>query len=259
MNVFWSILLIIQVSFFAGSSLSETLISDVPRRRRGRGREVAPFVAALLSVTPALAQAPNPIGADVDLLEPASRLFNALNSYLLTNVLDPAGRAYIDYVPPETRRGVATAFVNLREPFTVLSNVLLLDGAGAANATSRFAINSTVGVLGFYDVATDYGYLLNPRRLDQVLCLSYVPEGPYFVLPFFGAANLRDAVAAVATNFLQYAVAGSAYIPYRFLEVIAVHTPDSGQHEAQVFDYGATRDAYVARRRAACEAERSAM
>ena len=239
--------------------MSETLIRNVPRRRRGRGREVAPFVAALLSVTPALAQAPNAGGASVDLLEPGSRLFSTLNSYLLTNVLDPVGRAYIDYVPPETRRGVATAFVNLREPFTVLSNVLLLDWAGADNATSRFTINSTVGVLGFYDVATDYGYPLKPRRLDQVLCRAYVPEGPYFVLPFFGAANLRDAVAAVATNFLQYAVAGSAYIPYRFLEVIAVHTPDSSQPEAQVFDYGATRDAYVARRRAACEAERSAM
>lgn len=239
--------------------MSETLTRNVPRRRPGHGWEVAAFVVALLSVTPALAQAPNAGGASVDLFEPANQLFNNLNSYLLTNLLDPAGRAYIDYVPPETRRGVATAFVNLREPLTVLSDVLLLDGAGAANATSRFAINSTVGVLGFYDVATDYGYPIKPRRLDQVLCRVYVPEGPYFVLPFFGASNLRDAVAVVATNFLLYAVTGSAYIPYRFLEVIAVHTPVSAQPDEQVVDYEVTRDAYLARRRTACEAERSAM
>ena len=177
---------------------------------------------------------------------------------MLTNVLDPAGRAYNDYLAPETRRGVANVFVNLREPITVLSDVLLLDGAGVANATTRFALNSTVGVLGYYDVATDYGYPLKPRRLDQVLCRANVPEGPYFVLPFFGAANLRDSVAVVATNFLQYSVAGSAYLPYRILEVVAVRTPDPAQSSAPAPDYEVARDAYIARRRAACEAERSA-
>jgi len=241
------------------SSLSGTSIKTVAPLLAGRGQAVAACILGLLCVTPALAQSPAAGRASVDLFEPANRLFNDLNSYLLTNVIDPAGRAYINHVPPEPRRGFASVFVNLREPITVLSDVLLLDGAGAANATVRFAMNSTAGVLGYYDVATDYGYPLKPRRLDQVLCRAYVPEGPYFVLPFFGGANLRDSTAIFATNFLQYAVLGLAYIPYRTLEVIAVRIPPSAQPDAQALDYEAARDVYIAQRHSACEAERSSM
>ncbi len=222
------------------------------------------FILALHSVSPALAQSQaaqsQPDNAlSSDLFEPANRLFNSLNSYLVTNLLEPTGRIYVDNLKPETRRGITNAFVNLREPITILSDILVLDGAGATNAAARFSINSTLGVLGFYDVATGYGYPLKPRRLNQVLCRVYFPEGPYFVLPFFGPANLRDTAAVLATNFLQYAVAGSAYIPYRLLEAIAIYAPGSGKPETRVIDYGAVRESYIERTRAACEAERNAI
>ena len=223
---------------------------------------MAPVIAllcswSLLSVTPVLAQASNIGGSSVDLIEPANRLFNSLNSYLVTNLLEPTGRAYIEYTKPETRRAVANAFLNLREPITALSDIMLLDAPGAANATARFSINSTLGVFGFYDVATDYGYQIKPRGLTQVLCKAYLPEGPYLVLPFFGSANLRDTTAILATNYLQYIVAGYAYIPYRLMEGISIYSSAAAQPETQVFDYEATRQRYITANRVACEAERN--
>ena len=238
--------------------MSEPLSRNVPRRRHELVSHFAAVALALLSVAPAYAQAPSTFGSSVDLIEPASRLFNDLNSYLVTNVLRPTGRAYIEYTKPETRRAVASAFTNLREPITVLSNILLLDGPGATNATARFSINSTLGVFGFYDVATDYGYPYKPRSFSQVLCKAYVPEGPYFVLPFFGSANLRDTTAILATNLIQYTVAGYAYIPYRILEGISLYSSAAAQQDAQILDYEAARDRYMAANRAACEAERRA-
>ena len=244
--------------------MSDIQIRTAPRRGHRLGRSLAALVFALLgswpllSGAPALAQTTNTGVSSVDLIEPANRFFNSLNSYLVTKLLEPTGRAYIDYTKPETRRAVANAFVNLREPITVLSDILLLDTPGAANATARFSINSTIGVFGFYDVATDYGYQLKPRRLTQVLCKAYLPEGPYFVLPFFGPANLRDTAAILATNYLQYSVAGYAYIPYRLLEGISIYTSAPTQPDTQVFDYDATRERYIAATRAACEAERQA-
>ncbi len=230
---------------------------DSLQRSPARRLAAAACVAAMLLSSPVFAQAPESAWTGTDLFEPVNRVFGSMNATLVTGILDPVGQAYVDNVPVNARLGVANVFANLREPVTILSDALLLDGAGVLNAAARFSLNSTAGILGYYDVATPAGFPFQPRRLDEVFCRANLPEGPYFVLPFFGAANLRDSAAILATNFLQYSVAGVAYLPYRVLEIVAIRTPRAAQPAAQTVDYETLRDSYIAQRRAACESQRN--
>ena len=71
----------------------------------------------------------------------------------------------------------------------------LLQGKPGSTLTdlSRFAVNTTVGILGFFDVATEVGLEKHDEDFGQTLAVWGVPDGPYLVLPLFGPSNVRDA------------------------------------------------------------------
>lgn len=120
--------------------------------------------------------------------------FNLASDRLL---LKPVAAWYDRYVPSPVSTGLSNFFSNLLEPITALNDMLQGKPGKAGRDTGRFLINSTLGLFGLLDVATEMG--LERRREDfgQTLAVWGVPDGPYLVLPFLGPSTLRDAFGLV--------------------------------------------------------------
>lgn len=156
-----------------------------------------------------------------DDLEAINRRIHDFNKAMSDFVVDPAASYYLANTSPGVQRGVANFFFNLREPVTVGSSLLQGSFADAGNSSVRFAINSTFGLLGIYDQASDLGFQPAVRTLDETFCTYGVPPGPYVVMPFFGPASSRDAAGRVTTMVAQYLALGPLVIPYRIADTAA--------------------------------------
>ncbi|TKB55552.1 VacJ family lipoprotein [Ferrimonas aestuarii] len=101
---------------------------------------------------------------------------------------------YADYVPEGARNGLDNFLHNLEEPSSAVNNLLQGKGGWAANATGRFLINSTLGVVGIFDVASNMGLERKQDEFGEVLATWGVPDGPYLMLPVLGPSTIRDEV-----------------------------------------------------------------
>jgi phospholipid-binding lipoprotein MlaA len=129
-----------------------------------------------------------------DPIEPTNRAVYAFNDALDTVIMQPAARAYRAVVPPPVRSGVHNILSNLGTPAQLGNDMLEGRPRRAGDTTMRFLINTTVGVLGFFDVAKDWGYADHDADFGMTLGLWGLSDGPYLFLPIFGPSNPRDAV-----------------------------------------------------------------
>lgn len=130
-----------------------------------------------------------------DPLESVNRVFFRFNDYVYTYVATPVSDIY-ELAPSSARKGVHNFFNNLRYPVRLAGNILQGRVSGAWLETRRFAVNSTVGLLGVLDLASEVDGLekIESEDLGQAMGTWGLGEGPYLVLPFFGPSNLRDLV-----------------------------------------------------------------
>ena len=132
--------------------------------------------------------------ADNDPLEPTNRFLYRVNDMLDTNVLRPVAQGYRYVVPGAVRRSIGNALRNASSPVTFANDVLQGHPRYATETVTRFAVNSTAGVGGLFDVADDLG--LPPHRgasFATTLGIWGVGEGPFLFLPLLGPSNVRDA------------------------------------------------------------------
>jgi phospholipid-binding lipoprotein MlaA len=130
--------------------------------------------------------------AQNDPLEPMNRAsFNA-NLKLDKYFAKPIAKGYVAVVPEPARDGIHNFLTNLDEPVTFANNVLQGDAKGAAHTFVRFGINSTVGIGGFLDLATKWGYPDDPQDFGITLGKGGLAEGDYLFLPFLGPSSPRD-------------------------------------------------------------------
>ncbi len=127
-----------------------------------------------------------------DPLEPYNRWVFAFNQTVDDYALRPVAVAYRDYLPTAVRRPIGNALDNLREPFSAGNYYLQGKLGEGSRSTARFLLNTTVGVLGLFDVAGAAG--LEQEQTDLGLTLGEwgTPAGPYLVLPLLGPSNIRD-------------------------------------------------------------------
>ena len=116
-------------------------------------------------------------------------------------VLKPAATAYRDYVPRIVRTGIGNILDNLEYPNTIINQFLQGKLLAGLQDTGRFVLNSTLGVAGLLDPASDAGLPKNDEDFGQTLGKWGVPAGPYFVLPFLGPSTVRDAPARYFDSF----------------------------------------------------------
>jgi len=125
--------------------------------------------------------------------EPMNRKVFALNDSVDQAVVRPVAVAYKDYTPVLAQKGINNFFGNLRDVWSTVNSAFQLKVGETAELAGRVLVNTTVGVVGLFDVATPMN--LNKHREDFGKTLGYwgVPSGPYLVMPFFGPSTLRDA------------------------------------------------------------------
>jgi len=136
----------------------------------------------------------------IDPLEGFNRAMFKFNTDLDDAFLKPLARVYRDVVPQPVRVCIGNAFANLADIGTGVNNALQGKFEAAASDFCRVAINSTVGLLGCFDVASDLGLPKHNEDFGQTLAVWGVPSGPYIVLPLFGPSSLRDSVAAFTVD-----------------------------------------------------------
>ena len=127
-----------------------------------------------------------------DPAEPTNRFFYKINDGLDTYLLRPVAVAYRQ-VPGAIRRPIHNVVTNLAAPVTLVNDVMQTKPRRAGDTLMRFVINSTVGGLGLFDVATDWGYPEHTSDFGVTLALWGVGEGPFLFLPVLGPSNPRDA------------------------------------------------------------------
>jgi len=169
-------------------------------------RFVVPLVAAgLLAACASKPPASNPEALRAyeeinDPLEPWNRAMHQLDQGLDTVIFDPVIAVYTTVVPEPGRQGVTNVVRNFRAPITLVNDVLQGEGKRAGVTTGRFVVNSTIGLLGLFDVASHMGLPYHSEDLGQTLAKWGVDEGPYLYIPVLGPSGVRDFTGYVADS-----------------------------------------------------------
>ena len=143
---------------------------------------------------PADAEAVAEFNATNDPLEPLNRASYFVHDGVDTLVLRPAAEIYRVFLPPELRTAIRNVLANLRTPVILVNDLLQGDTQRAATTMGRFLVNTTVGIGGIFDRATDFGLLGHTEDFGQTLAVWGAPEGPYLFIPVLGPSNPRDLV-----------------------------------------------------------------
>ena len=136
-----------------------------------------------------------------DPLEPWNRAMLQLDQGLDTVIFNPTIALYKAIVPEPGRRGVTNAIRNFRTPITLANDILQGEGERAGITAGRFVVNSTVGMLGLFDVAKHLGMPYHSEDFGQTLALWGFGEGPYLYVPVLGPANGRGVVRFAVDEF----------------------------------------------------------
>lgn len=131
-----------------------------------------------------------------DPLEPLNRVIYHANDGLDKVILKPVATVYKTILPQFVRTGITNFYNNLYDILTALNNLLQGKVSDAASDVLRIAMNTTVGLAGFIDVATEVGLEKHKEDFGQTLGRWGVSSGPYLQIPFFGPSSFRDAVGS---------------------------------------------------------------
>lgn len=137
------------------------------------------------------------------------------NDTLDTYALKPVAKGYRAITPDPVEDGVSRMFSNVGEIVNVVNDLLQGKFRQAGNDTGRFLVNTTIGLVGFFDVADDLGMPKNEGEdFGQTLGVWGVGEGPYLVLPLLGPSTLRDGPAKFV-DFLVDPISEIDHVPTR--------------------------------------------
>jgi phospholipid-binding lipoprotein MlaA len=127
-----------------------------------------------------------------------NRAMTSFNDSFYKHIAMPVARGYKEVVPNPLRRGISNFFNNLFYPIRLVNNLLQFKIENAIDETNRFLINSTVGILGFRDVAR-HSFQIEPKNEDFGQTLGHwgLGSGVHIVLPILGPSNLRDVFGRV--------------------------------------------------------------
>lgn len=217
-------------------------------------RELA-FLTLLLGALGALngcATAGNPR----DPIEGYNRAMFAFNDSVDKAIVEPAAQGYVLVVPSMLRIGVSNFFANIGDVFIAVNNLLQGKLPEALGDMGRVAVNSTVGLLGLIDVASDAGLEKHDEDFGQTFGRWGVADGPFVILPILGPRTLRDAFAQILDSTSD-PLGQLNRVPTRNTLLVARGISERADYlsigkivdEAALDRYAYIRDAYLQRRR----------
>lgn len=127
-----------------------------------------------------------------DPIEGLNRGVFAFNEQVDIYAVGPLSRGWVAVTTDGMRTGVTNFYRNLASPGYVLNEALQGKWRQAGRTTGRFVVNTTVGLLGFFDPATPMGLTTDREDFGQTLGVWGVEQGPYLMLPLFGPSTTRD-------------------------------------------------------------------
>lgn len=205
-----------------------------------------PLLLALAASGCATTKAPEQ-EANPDPFEKANRKVYGFNTAVDKHVVKPISDTYVSVTPKAVQTGVSNFFTNLSNINVILNDLLQAKFKQGFADTARFAVNTTAGVLGLFDVATRLGLEQHDEDFGQTLGVWGVAPGPYLVLPLLGPATLRETpsfVVDTATN-----PAGILYPPLLAVQAVDTRARAEGAlkfiDEAALDPYVFTREAYL--------------
>lgn len=142
-------------------------------------------------------------GSYPDPFESTNRGVLAFNRQVDKWILDPVTEAYQFVVPKPARNAISRFFLNLGSTKTLVNDCLQLEWKDAGTTAARLVVNSTVGVVGLFDVAEKLGLPGHESDFGQTLALAGTPSGPYLLLPILGPSNVRDGFGVFVDGFFQ--------------------------------------------------------
>ncbi|PKM12236.1 MAG: ABC transporter [Gammaproteobacteria bacterium HGW-Gammaproteobacteria-3] len=183
----------------------------------------------------------------VDPYENVNRKIYHFNGKVDEYVAAPVSSAYRYITPQFVQTGVANFFGNLKTINTVLNDMMQAKFQQGAEDTGRFLVNSTVGLLGLFDVASEIGLEQHEEDFDQTLSVWGVPSGSYLVLPFIGPSTTRGVPGAIfdtAANPASY-----VGVPVQLVQMLNTRANAEGAlkfvDEAALDPYVFTREAFL--------------
>ena len=136
-----------------------------------------------------------------DPLESINRPIFALNDRLDRFILRPVAVGYDTISPDFIQRGVGNIFSNTGDFTTSLNRILQGDFVGATSSGGRFLVNTTLGLLGIFDVASEMGISEAKSDFGQTLSVWGFSSGPYLMVPMFGPRTVRSGAGSIVDSF----------------------------------------------------------
>jgi phospholipid-binding lipoprotein MlaA len=196
-------------------------------------------------------------GTEHDPIEGVNRKMFWFNDKVDVYALEPVATGWEKITPRRVRTSVSNFFDNLRFPIVATNDLLQGKVLASGSDVGRFAVNTTVGVLGFFDPASGWGLEKHDEDFGQTLGVWGVPPGPYLVLPLLGPSNPRDAAGlavdsalSVTPWFVDWWILGAARV-FQTVNDRSQVLEEVRNIKRTSFDYyGFVRNAYVQRRNA---------
>jgi phospholipid-binding lipoprotein MlaA len=210
----------------------------------GLGTAALPSASALAGDDP-------PARTDHDPIEGVNRKIFWFNDKVDVYVLEPVATGWAKIAPLRVRNSVANFFTNVRTPIVAVNDLLQGKIVASGSDVGRFAVNTTVGVLGLFDPAARWGLEKHVEDFGQTLGVWGVPPGPYLVLPFLGSSTVRDTGGYALTVYPFFV---DSYILFAPPVVEAVNSRSLVLQEvrdakqASLDYYSFVRNAYLQRR-----------
>ncbi|MAS02931.1 MAG: hypothetical protein CMD48_06205 [Gammaproteobacteria bacterium] len=142
------------------------------------------------------------IFTETDPLKNLNQKTHNLNQTLDLQVASPVARFYKRITPDFIEIGVTNFTQNVEDLSIGVNNILQGKIKSGFSDLGRFTINSTIGIAGFLDIASDMGLEKHDEDFGQTLAVWGVPDGPYLVLPGLGPSTMRDTLAMIPDAFL---------------------------------------------------------
>lgn len=184
-----------------------------------------------------------------DPLEPLNRVTSKVNYELLRWVIAPAATVYRFFIPEVVRTRVAKAGDNLQFPGRFVNNALQGKLRETGVETARFAINSTVGLLGLFDPAQTWGLHPYPEDFGQTFATWGWKPSTYLVLPFLGPSTVRDGFGEIPDALADPATYHSPAVQVRGFNSLSNHVDADLRTIESAYDaYEAGRTLYMLQR-----------
>lgn len=192
-----------------------------------------------------------------DPLEGYNRAMFGFNDSVDKAIIKPVAEGYKAVVPAFARTGVTNFFSNLGDIWIGVNNILQGKLGAGASDFGRFAINTTAGILGLFDVASNAGLDKHDEDFGQTLGRWGVGSGVYVVLPFLGPSSVRDGFGRLAVDWQGDPIWYVSNVPTRN-QLYGLRLVDTRaslldasrlMEEAALDRYAYLRGAYLQRRR----------